>query len=356
MFARPASVRPRRHVWSILVGPIFAVSGFFARTLGACRNDARLIPPRNAVIERDADRLAPPAMRILITGVTGQLGGKLKDACSRRASAILCPDRAELDLATGESIARAFAAAAADVVVNCAAYTKVDEAEGERDLAFAVNETAPALLAELCAARRIPLIQVSTDYVLDGAKSSPYRPDDTVGPLNVYGASKEAGERAVRDRLDRHLILRTSWLYSDTGHNFLRTMLELGALQDEIAVVADQCGSPSSAEDVAEAIGAILLRLARGEELPWGTYHVANEGATTWHGFAEAIFQCSAAMTGRRPRVRPIATGDYPARARRPANSALDCASSKAALGLTLRPWEDAVRDVIGALRSGSTR
>jgi dTDP-4-dehydrorhamnose reductase len=183
--------------------------------------------------------------------------------------------------------------------------------------------------------------------VFDGTKSGPYREEDPVHPLGVYGKSKEAGDQAVRDFLPEHVILRTAWLYSAHGHNFVKTMLRLAGERPRLRVVADQVGSPTSAADLAAAVGVIVRELRAGNS-GWGTYHFAGGGAVSWHGFAEAIFELAAPWRGAPPVVEAIATADYPTPARRPANSVLDCRRIGEAFGIVPRPWREALADVIG--------
>lgn len=201
----------------------------------------------------------------------------------------------------------------------------MDRAETERDAAWAANCDGAAHIAASCRDMGIPLIHISTDYVFDGTKGGPYREDDPVNPLSVYGASKEAGERAVRDALREHVILRTAWVYSAHGHNFVKTMLRLAAECPALRVVADQTGAPTAAADLAAAIAHIATQIGAGNTA-WGTYHFTGAGAVTWHGFAEAIFARAERWRGPKPRVEAIATAEYPTPARRPANSVLDCA------------------------------
>jgi dTDP-4-dehydrorhamnose reductase len=236
-----------------------------------------------------------------------------------------------------------------DLAINLAAYTAVDRAESEAEAAWAVNCTGAMHIAAGCADRGIPLVHLSTDYVFDGYKDGPYREDDPVNPLGVYGASKEAGERAVREALRRHIILRTSWVYGAFGQNFVKTMLRLGAERETLRVVADQHGCPTAAADIASALVALAQQVAAGEER-WGTYHFAGAGATTWHGFAEAIFDLALPYRGRRPRVEPIATEQYPTPARRPRNSVLDCSKIADAFGIRPAPWRPALAAVIREL------
>jgi dTDP-4-dehydrorhamnose reductase len=289
--------------------------------------------------------------RLLVTGASGQLGRELCGRAAGQGFAVAAFPRAELDV--GDAAAVGHAVAGADVVVNAAAYTAVDRAEEERDLAFRVNADGPRHLARACAARGVPLVHVSTDYVFDGEKRGAYVEDDAVGPVNVYGASKEAGERAVREELDRHVILRTSWVYSAHGRNFVRTMLQFAAEREELKVVADQHGSPTSAGDLAEAVLAVVQSLEAGRG-GHGTFHFAGSGATTWHGFAEAVMELCLPLGQRRPELVPIPAAAFPRPARRPANSVLDCRRIEATFGIAPRPWRDAVAEVGRELRAAA--
>ena len=211
------------------------------------------------------------------------------------------------------------------------------------------NETGPARLGEACNAAGIPLVHISTDYVFDGTKPTAYVETDPVAPASSYGRSKEAGERALRSAAPRHVILRTSWVYGEFGHNFLKTMLRLAATRDELRIVADQRGCPTSTLDLAEAILSIAPRLIAGEDV-WGTYHFAGSGVTTWHGFASRIVAAQAPLTGRSPRVTPITTAEYPLPARRPANSELDCGLFARTFGIRARPWTEETDRITRAL------
>ncbi len=270
-------------------------------------------------------------MRILVTGITGQVGGALAARPAPEGTAWIPAGRDRLDLSSPETIAGAIAALAPDAVVNPAAYTAVDAAETDRETAFRVNRDGPAALAAACAARGIPLIHVSTDYVFDGTGTRPYRPDDPVAPLGAYGASKEAGERAIRAAHDDHIILRTAWVYAAEGKNFVNTMLRVGAERDELRVVADQRGTPTPAGDIADAI-ATLLAARRGGVAVRGTFHYTAGGETTWHGLAEAVIRRAARHWGRRPVVHAITTAEFPTPTARPAYSVLDNAALDAAL------------------------
>jgi dTDP-4-dehydrorhamnose reductase len=237
-----------------------------------------------------------------------------------------------------------------ELVVNCAAYTAVDRAESEPELALAVNRDGPANLAAACGKAHIPLVHISTDYVFDGSKQGPYRETDPVLPLGVYGRSKAEGDTEVRSRLREHIILRTSWVYGVHGNNFVKTMLRLGQERRVLRVVNDQQGCPTNAADLAEVILAIAGRCDRN---PWGTYHYSGKGVTTWHGLAEAIFAEAQKYTSLLvERVEPIPSAQYPTPAKRPANSVLDCSLFTSTFGIEPRPWRESLADVIHGLLS----
>lgn len=290
-------------------------------------------------------------MKVLVLGTNGQLGFELMRASWPAGFEVAGLPYPEFDATRPGDVERVVAAHAPDLLVNATAHTAVDKAESEPDLAFAINRDAPGAMAAACEARGIPLIHVSTDYVFDGSKPEPYVEDDPTNPLGVYGASKAAGEEAVRAGTGRHIILRTSWVYSAYGNNFVKTMLRLGAEREEMRVVADQTGAPTAAADLAAAITHAAGRIAAGEgEALWSTYHLTGGGVTTWHGFAERIFQRLEERTGKRPRLTAIGTADYPTPARRPANSRLDCTRAKERLGFAAPPWQESVDRVIDEL------
>jgi len=275
--------------------------------------------------------------RVLVTGAGGQVGRALLAESWPAGLAPLGLTHAELDIADAAAVRRALEESGAVALVNAAAYTAVDKAESEPAPVRRINAAAVALLAAATAARGIPLLQLSTDFVFDGTKGAPYREDDAVNPLSVYGASKAEGEVAARAN-PQHLILRTAWVFDATGRNFVNSVLRLMAERDELTVVADQRGQPTAAADIARTL-LRLLALWREGARPWGTWHFAGGGETTWHGFAEAIVRGAAPRLGRRPPVRPIATADWPAAARRPADSRLDCGRLERAFGIRPRPW-----------------
>jgi dTDP-4-dehydrorhamnose reductase len=287
---------------------------------------------------------------ILVTGGAGQLGIELARARLPEGWAVVALDRAGLDLTDTAAIAAKVAERDWAAVVNGAAYTAVDKAESDPVTAWVVNALAPAALAAACAGAGIPIVQVSTDYVFDGDKQGAWQVDDPVAPLGVYGASKLGGELAVRTSGARHAIVRTAWVVSAHGTNFVKTMLRVGAQRDRLGVVDDQIGSPTSAADLAAALLTIAIRLVEDDEAPNGTFHFSNAGAVSWAGFAAEIFAQSGARGGPVAAVDPITTADYPTPARRPANSLLDTHAIRAAYGIEPRPWAEALGDILDDL------
>ena len=280
-------------------------------------------------------------MRLLVFGRTGQVARELQ----RAMPDALFLGRAEADLADAAACSAAVAGAGVDAVVSAAAWTAVDAAEEHREAAFAVNGAAPAAIAGACAARGIPFVHISTDYVFDGSGERPWRPEDPTAPLGAYGASKLAGEEGVRAAGGTHAILRTSWVFSAHGSNFVKTMLRLGAERDHLRIVADQVGGPTPAADIACA----CLAVARGLlEAParTGTYHFSGAPELSWADFARAIF----ARAGLAPTVEEIPSSAYPTPARRPLNSRLDCATTEAAFGLSRPDWRAGLDAVLAEL------
>jgi dTDP-4-dehydrorhamnose reductase len=284
-----------------------------------------------------------------VTGGSGQVGTGLARA-NRGRFTLAMPPRGELDLASPDAIAQIVAAHDWAAIVNCAAYTAVDKAESEPDAAFAINAAAPAAFAEAAARRGIPLLHVSTDYVFDGSKPAPYTEADPVAPLGVYGASKEAGERAVRAAHPGALILRTAWVVSPWGHNFVKTMLRLGRERAVLRVVDDQRGCPTGAADIAETLLTLAERLI-ARQGPGGTYHFVNAGEATWYELATALFARVAATGQPTPRIEPIPTSAYPTPARRPANSRLSTAKIARDHGIVARGWPAMLDDLLATLK-----
>jgi dTDP-4-dehydrorhamnose reductase len=292
---------------------------------------------------------------ILQFGRTGQVAHELLRAASSRADiSIHGLSRQDADFRFPERVAAAVRSAGSiDAIVNAVAYTAVDKAESETELARTVNAISVAELANAAASRAIPLLHLSTDYVFDGAKPSPYIESDEPSPLNVYGRTKLEGEEAVRASGGSHVVLRTSWVYASHGTNFVTTMLRLGRERDELRVVDDQHGGPTSAPDVAAAILAMVrhfVSVARPEH--FGTFHFSGEGDTTWRRFGEATFEEAGPRAGLRARITPIATSDYPTAARRPLNSRLDCSKIESVYGIKPPPWRQSLGHIVRELES----
>ena len=288
---------------------------------------------------------------IAIIGSSGQLGWELVRLGERRGLPILALDYPEIDITDPATIDARFDSTKIDLIVNAAAYTAVDRAESEPEEAFAVNCDGPANLAERCRDRNISLIHVSTDYVFDGTKLGAYVEEDPVAPLGIYGASKAAGEEKVRERLSEHVIVRTAWLCGVHGHNFVKTMLRMGREKDALRVVSDQFGCPTFAADLAEAIFEVVKQVEMSKSMPWGTYHYCGRGETTWHAFAEAIFEIAGQYEKFAVKeVLPISTAEYPTPVKRPANSVLDCLKIERHFGIRPRPWRESLAEMIEQL------
>jgi dTDP-4-dehydrorhamnose reductase len=292
-------------------------------------------------------------MRVLLFGSTGQVAQALAQAAWPPETDLTFLDRARADLSRPDQLGAIVQSHEPDVVIVAAAYTNVDGAEKEEELATTINAVAPATIARQAADMSVPIVYFSTDYVFDGKKSGYYHEEDQVGPLNAYGRSKLAGEIGVQSANPRHLILRTSWVYSPTGKSFLGTMLKLAQSRDEIGVVADQRGCPTGASEIAKAIVRILPAIVE-KNGPSGTYHLAGASETTWHGFAEAIFQEIAERGHRRPLNRPIATAQYPTPAQRPKNSRLSRARFAREFEIELPGFEVSLPQIIEAALRGT--
>jgi len=291
---------------------------------------------------------------ILITGGNGQVGTELKRLAWPDGLTITAIDIDELDLrdtaAVTAMIAQGHGGQPWAAVISAGAYTAVDKAESDIVTAWTVNAMAPAALAEGCAKAGIPIVQVSTDYVFDGTRGGPWEVTDPVAPLDVYGASKLGGELAVRTSSARYAIVRTAWVVSAHGNNFIKTMLRMAATNTTLPVVDDQCGSPTSAADLAAALATITIRLVQDPAAPIGTYHFSNAGAVTWAGFAREIFAQSAARGGVSAEVQGIATAEYPTIARRPANSLLSHDAITRDYGIFPQAWQIALGTILDEL------
>ena len=287
-------------------------------------------------------------MKITVIGVNGQLGWALNRQGKQLGLDVVAVDLPDFNITDQAAVNTLVTQAHADVIINAAAYTAVDRAESEAQLAFAINRDGPAYLAAACADNGIALIHVSTDYVFDGTQKEPYVETDPVSPIGVYGRSKAAGEKEVRKLLPAHIIVRTAWLYGVHGNNFVKTMLRLGREQEIIRVVCDQFGCPTNAADLADAILLIAGRIAAGREIKWGTYHYCGDGATSWHGFAEAIFSLVGRQdTLRVKKIEPITTAEFPTPAKRPANSVLNCDLIKNHFGVHPRAWKESLVETL---------
>ena len=285
-------------------------------------------------------------MRILISGQHGQVSRELQ----RRLGGIgelIVPGRDQLDLALPDQIRQQVQHVRPDLIINAAAYTAVDLAESEPETAFAVNAVAPGIFAEEALMLGIPLIHYSTDYVFDGMKAGLYNESDMPNPLGVYGRSKLAGEQAITDVQGQHLILRTSWIYSTQGRNFLLTMQRLLQENPEVRVVADQFGAPTWAGTIANSTLSLIKRWQSGDVAAWGTYHLTAQGQTSWFGFAQAIVEALRQQGKPCAKLLPILSSDYPTPATRPLNSCLDCSRLQLDWGVRQPDWQTALRECL---------
>jgi dTDP-4-dehydrorhamnose reductase len=285
--------------------------------------------------------------RILVTGAAGMTGSEVCEQATAAGWMVQPLSRTDADITDARTFADLTRKFRPDVVVNAAAYTAVDRAEADADLAMAVNCEGARNVARAAASAGAPIIHISTDYVFNGEGRSPYKPDARTDPVSVYGRTKLAGEAAVQEENPNHVIVRTSWVFSHRGSNFVRTMLRLGAERDELRVVEDQVGRPTSAADLASALLIVARAIAENPALA-GVYHFANAGETSWFGFAQGIFEHARALGERHtPRIVPIPTSEFPNPARRPSYSVLDTASFSERFGVEPRSWQSAVRDTV---------
>jgi len=290
-------------------------------------------------------------MRILLTGAKGQLGWEILKQAPGSACDCIGIDIAEADLTDPGQVDRVMDATRPDLLIHGAAYTQVDAAETDVQAAFAVNRDAAAHLAAACAAAHIPMVHISTDFVFDGKKSTPYVETDPVAPLSVYGRSKAAGEEVVRQALDRHLIIRTAWMYGLHGHNFVKSMLRLGRENRQLRVVSDQIGCPTFAADLADALLTVCRRIQNQSQVPWGTYHLCGRGSVSWHGFAQRIFEIAHHLDlVPDVEVTPISTREYPTAAPRPAFSVMSCEKIHTGFGIEPPPWQDSLEKMLKQL------
>ena len=292
-------------------------------------------------------------MRILITGAAGQVGTELSLIGPTRGHEIISFTRTEFDITDKTSVLAVVSENKPDIVINPAAYTAVDKAESEKEQAELVNKTGPEYLANACAKNAIPLIHISTDYVFDGTKDGPYVETDPIQPVNAYGASKEAGETAIRQVLEQHIIMRTSWVFSCHGGNFVKSMIKLGNNRERLTIVSDQHGGPTSATDIALASLQIAEHIADGNK-SWGTYHFSGAPATNWCEFAKEIFKRSAGLVTEVPVVEAIPTSAYPTPAKRPHNCVMNCEKILNTFNIKQPSWVDSLDKVIQELKDGT--
>ena len=290
-------------------------------------------------------------MKVLVAGAAGQVARALAETVPPKGVHVTVLGRPQLDVTDPGSVRAVFEEVRPDIVINAAAYTAVDAAETDEAAAFALNSQGPRNLAAAAADLGAPILQLSTDYVFSGEKDVPYTESDPVAPLGVYGRSKLAGEQTVAAANPRYLIFRTAWVYSPVGKNFVKTMLRVAEMRDEVSVVDDQFGNPTSASDIAAALWHIVSRL-RGDASDWlpGVYHMTGSGAASWAEFAEEIFRASKALGGPVASVRRIPSSEYPTATRRPANSRLDCAKLSGAFGAILPQWQTSTRVCVESL------
>ena len=282
-------------------------------------------------------------MNVLVTGSNGQLASCIKDLAKRDTSLnFIYTDYQELDICDLKQVEVFFKSnQKIDYCINCAAYTAVDKAESEVEKAFEINATGPKNLAQVCSEFDTILIQISTDFVFDGEKTEPYVETDVANPISVYGASKLQGEVEIKKIVKKHFIIRTSWLYSEHGNNFMKTMLRLAETRDEISVVSDQIGTPTYAGDLAE----VILKIVRSKNTNFGLYHYSNDGVASWYDFAEAIFKAS----NTEIRLNAIKTEAYPTPAKRPVYSVMDKTKIKSVLKMKTLDWQDSLKKAIAS-------
>ncbi len=288
-----------------------------------------------------------PQLKVALTGANGQLGFQLVKKLSDKVN-LLALDRTALDISNNAQVEKTLLAFAPDVIINAAAYTAVDKAEQEQELAKAINETGPQNLAKFAAKLDAVLIHVSTDYVFDGQSDKPYVETDATNPQSIYGQTKLNGEQAVIKYCAKHIILRTAWVFAEHGNNFVKTMLRLTQSRPELGVVADQMGGPTYAGDIAEAIISIVSLLSAENEQRYGIYHYSGAPYVSWHQFAYSIFQHAVQqqLIAQAPKVNAITTAEYPTPAKRPAFSMLDCSKIQQAFTVSPSNWQAALNNL----------
>jgi len=290
--------------------------------------------------------------KVVLTGAGGQVGKELMRLSGGKLDVqVIGMGHFELDVTSPVSISNALNIHKPDVLVNTAAYTAVEKAESEIELAFEVNGNGAEILAQICAERQIPLIHLSTDYVFDGKKKQPYTEIDTENPINIYGKSKYEGEKAIRSVLNEHIILRTSWVFGIYGHNFVKTLLKLQKKRSPLNIISDTIGCPTAASDIAMVIIQLVSQVFQKKQMQWGTYHYCGDNTACWYSFAKEVFKTVSMATGSPlPQIIPISSEDYPSVIQRPANTALSCQKIKNAFGISPCNWEKGVQKVVNTL------
>jgi len=292
-------------------------------------------------------------MKVLVTGGHGQVGSELERLCSVKGHEILLTDHQHLDITDTQSVSVILKKYSPDVCINAAAYTAVDKAEEDRDRVFAVNRDGAANLAIACRELDIPLLHISTDYVFDGSKADAYLEEDVPSPASVYGQSKWEGDQSVIRTHEKHIILRVAWVFAANGHNFVKTMLRLGAERDQVGIVADQRGGPTWAGDIASALLEIAEQYIKGKSIKWGVYNYVGQPSVSWHEFAATIFDQAVelGLQERAPTLKAISTSDYPTPAKRPMNSVLDCSKIYTNFGIDQPDWRVGLKQVLQELK-----
>lgn len=288
-------------------------------------------------------------MKILVTGANGQIGHCLQQQLYQKNWAFSAFTRTELDITDSQAVNQIVQRLRPDIIINAAAYTAVDKAEQERELAYAVNRDGPANLARAAKDVNAAIFHISTDYVFSGEATGAYKEDAPTNPQGVYGQSKLAGELAVAAANDKHIILRTAWVFGEHGNNFVKTMIRLGKIKDVLNIVADQKGSPTFADDIAKVLLVVAQHYFEGKPIPWGTYHYSGQPYVSWYGFAREIFtevEQAGLYVKPVPQLNAITTAEYPTPAKRPANSKLDCKKIEQAFGVTPSDWQSALKNI----------
>lgn len=291
-------------------------------------------------------------MKILITGAQGQVGKELVSIAKQHYD-VIAAGRDELDITQGKDVAEYIESSQPDIVINAAAYTAVDKAEEDQEIAYAINRDGAKNLAIACAQHNIPLLHISTDYVFDGSKIDAYSETDSVSPLGIYGDSKWQGEEAIRTQPTQHIILRVAWVFGAHGNNFVKTMLRLAKDRNELNVVADQFGGPSPAKSIAKTLISLVDIYQKDKSLNWGTYHYCGTDKTNWCDFAKEIFRQAndKGLINKEIRVNSITTAEYPTLAKRPQNSMLNCEKIKNTFGIDMPDWHDGLNEVLTELK-----